>query len=341
VLRSTVISEVEAFRYLGVVISKFGVLNQQVECVYQRAQVSALKTVSLMHQLSINSLHRHGVYFLSFVQAQFYGIELFSFSQQFLNQLECTRNLFMRNLFRLPPGTPSELFYVLWPSFTPAALCLSRRLSFFRRALSHDLECVTAAFLHDASLLARSHGWFYDSFLFYRSICSASRLEEFDFARDVSALLDLFSSRELFSFTFVRASTGPAMSFFRLIRHPDGLVKFRAQLSLLPNHHQHVILCFASSQMRWCFLATPRRVCPFCGQSWHWDHFFTCASVFPVLASRNLSLTKTRSDIYSSNWQVVFSDIAHVLLVWSFSLNADPNFVLSYDTDVFRSLVSS
>jgi hypothetical protein len=129
------------------------------------------------------------------------------------------------------------------------------------------------------------------------------------------------------------------MSFFRQIRHSEGLNKFREVLSKLENPHQHVILCFASSQMRWTFLSCPRRLCPHCGSSWYWDHFYSCSSPVPVLHSRGLSLPKVRSGVMESEWRSVFADIAHVLLIWSFSLNSDPNYVLNYDTEVFRSLV--
>jgi hypothetical protein len=338
VVRSVTLREVDAFRYLGVQLSRYGTLVDHVRSIHLKAQISAHKTVNLLHQLDITSLARHKCYFLSFIQSQYYGLELIPFSQAFLDNLVHTRNVFMRSLFKLPPGTPSELFYVLWPSFPPAAVCLSRRLSFFRRALSHDLACVTSAFMFDSTLLLRSCGWFNDAFLFYRSICSSVRPGDFDFARDVPALFDLLQNEALFSFTLIRATTGPTMSFFRLTRHPDGLLKFREELSLLPNHHQHIILCFASSQLRWTFLSIPRRFCPLCGSSWHWDHFFLCPHVGSVLSSRGLSLPKTRGDIFASNWRTVFGDVAHVLIVWSLLLNADPDLCLNYDTDVFRSL---
>jgi hypothetical protein len=164
-------------------------------------------------------------------------------------------------------------------------------------------------------------------------------VDDFDFARDVSALRGVMQDEVTFSFTYVRANNSPTMSFFRLVRHPVGLEKFRQLLSVLPSHHQHVILCFSTSQMRWCFLSSPRRVCPFCGVSWKWEHFFSCQYLVVLLTSRNLSLQKTRCDIYESRWQDVFADIAHVLIVWSFSLNVTPDLALSYDTDVFRSLI--
>ncbi len=303
------------------------------------AHKTAHKTGDLLHQLDICSLSRHKCYFLSFVQSQYYGLELIPFSQAFIDNFVHTRNVFMRSMFKLPPGTPSELFYVLWPSFPPAAVCLSWRLSFFRRALCHDLASVASAFIFDSTLLLRSCGWFNDSFFFYRSVCPSTRRHKgFGFARDVPALFDLFQNEALFSFTLLRATTGPTLSFFHLVPHPEGLVKFREELSILLNHHQHIILCFAASQLRWTFLTTPRGFCPRCGCSWHWDHFFSCPHVVLVLSTRGLSLQKLRSDILVSNWRHVFGDIAHVLTVWSLNLNADRDLCLNYDTDVFRTL---
>jgi hypothetical protein len=51
-----------------------------------------------------------------------------------------------------------------------------------------------------------------------------------------------------------------------------------------------------------------------------------------------MSLGQMRSDVVDSRWKRVFSDIAHTLIVWSFSLNSDPNLILSYDVGVFRAM---
>jgi hypothetical protein len=188
-------------------------------------------------------------------------------------------------------------------------------------------------------LFSRGCGWFHDSFLFYRSICSHASAHTFDFSRDVTALLELVQDEELFAFSHIRTTTNVTMSFFRQVRHPVGLRKFRLALSDLSNAQQHVILCFTTSQMRWSFLSTPRRFCPNCGASWHWDHFFSCPDIVGVASSRRLSLSKLRCDIAQSDWHSVFIDVAHIMLVWSFSLNRDPNLCLSYDVDVFRSIM--
>ncbi len=114
---------------------------------------------------------------------------LFTFTYYY--RIENIRNMYLRTLFNLPPGTPCELFYVLWPSYHPALLCLQRRLSFFNHGLKHQLVCVPSSFIINASLLTRSCGWFHDSFLFYQTFCPLGRLNSFDFARDIPALFAL------------------------------------------------------------------------------------------------------------------------------------------------------
>ncbi len=120
VIRPHTLTEVDSFRYLGVLISNFGSLTGHLNLVTQRAKVSAQKTSDLLHQLQITDMARLHCYFLSFVQAQFYRLELLPFSLSLISSLESTRNLYLRSVFKLPPGTPTELFYVLWPSFHPA-----------------------------------------------------------------------------------------------------------------------------------------------------------------------------------------------------------------------------
>jgi hypothetical protein len=144
----------------------------------------------------------------------------------------------------------------------------------------------------------------------------------FDFARDVPILFEFVTNEDFYSFSYVRASKNVCMSFFREIRRVE---VFREALGRLSHHHQHIIICFASSQLRWTFLSSPRRLCPHCSSSWHWNHFFSCNHLSNILLSRGLSLPKLRCDISSANWNVVFSDIAHVLIIWCFSLNGDPN----------------
>jgi hypothetical protein len=58
------------------------------------------------------------------------------------------------------------------------------------------------------------------------------------------------------------------------------------------------------------------------------------------VSRRALSIASFREKVVSSRWKLVFGDIAHILLIWSFVLKADPSIILSYDLDVFRCLLN-
>jgi hypothetical protein len=167
-------------------------------------------------------------------------------------------------------------------------------------------------------------------------------LSDFDFARDVEALLSLVHDEESYSFAFVRSSSASSLSFFKLFRSVNSTTSFQLELSRLQSHFQHVILCFCSGQMRWTFLSRPSSRCPLCdASSWSWEHFFLCPRMSLILQSRGLLLSRFRERVISARWKRIFSDIAHFLLVWSFALNDDPAFTLSYDVDVFHCLCES
>ncbi len=219
-LRGHSLSQVSRFNYLGVLLSDTSSLTLHVDLILQRAKISLHKTVELLQQLQIHDLSRLRCYFTSLIQSQLYGLELIPHSQSFISRFDGLRNLFVRRLFGLPQGAPSELFYILFPSLHPALLCLQRRHAFFKRALRHDLKEVPLSFLFDASLLPRSCGWFFESFELYRYFCPLVAVREFDFARDIPALLELTRDEYLYAFSFIRASSGSCMSFFRLVRHP-------------------------------------------------------------------------------------------------------------------------
>jgi hypothetical protein len=340
-LRSHSFAEVKGFNYLGVFLSSTGSLSQHVEIVSSRAKVSAIRTSDLIHDLSISNLERLRCYFNAFVRAQFYGLELIPFSRGFLDKVVAARNTFVRRVFRLPPGSPSDLFYVLFSSVHPALLCLRQRFSFFKRASRHDLHCVPDAFFFDATvLLDRSCGWFYESFQFYKEICHDARLSDFDFVRDVGNLLSITADEDMYSFSFVRASRTNCMSFFRLFSSVNALRGFRHSLGTLPLSYQHVVLAFSSNQLRWCFLSYASLTCPLCRrQSWSWEHFFSCPFLAPSLSSRGLDFSLFRSHVQASRWKVVFREIAHVLLVWSFVLRTDASVSLKYDVDLFRCMM--
>jgi hypothetical protein len=339
VIRSSTLKEVESFKYLGVQVSQTGSLVDHCSSITQRARVAAHLTSDLLHRLNIIDIARMKLYFLCFVQAQFYGLELLP--SAILTQLEQIRNLFMRRIFSLPRGIPSELFFVLFPSYTPSVLCLRRRLAFFRRLLRHNLSCVTTSALVDVvELYSMSCGWMHESFLIYKSVCPAANHSRFDFLEEVSSFQDIISTEEAFSFEYIRNSSSVCMSLFRLVPSSHGLRNFRLSLGKLEHSFQHVILTFSCSQLRWCFFPSPCQTCPLCQKkSWYWEHFLACPLIVPLLSSRRISLIDFCSTVKAGNWPRVFDIIANVLLCWHFALATVPGHRVSqYNPDVFRSL---
>ncbi len=109
------------------------------------------------------------------------------------------------------------------------------------------------------------------------------------------------------------------------------------------NTHQHVLLCFLSSQMRWT-LTTPSSIqCPLCHKdSWLWEQFFSCSVITPALRSRSLNVTSFKHSVIDSRWKEVFYTVANVLLVWHLAISMSCNWLkLEYDLDTFHSVLSA
>ncbi len=342
-IRGTKLTQVGMFRYLGVAISSIGSLHDHLVTVTQKARIASMLTANLINRLAVHQTSRIHVYFQSFIQAQFYGLELMPVS--ILDEISSIRGNFLRHLFRLPRGTPSDLFYVLFPSYTPAILCLKRRLAFYKRALRHELPVVSSCFINDLTVsYQRSCGWMYDSYLIYRSLYPQKHVRSFDFVQDVGRLMDVSGSVEHFSFIYLKNTKLVCLSFFAQIANVDSLTAFRTALSSLELPYQHVLLSFFANQTRWCFLSPPSRSCPLCyTESWYWEHFLSCPVVVPMLSTRQLSLVSFRAKIRAAvpAWTSVFSDVAMVHLIWHFALSSLNSYrhSLMYNADVFRSLL--
>jgi hypothetical protein len=97
-------------------------MQNHVELMAQRSKAASVKTALLAQRLGITDLWRLKCFFTSFVLGQFYGLEILPFSVA--HQIRQARALFLRQMFKLPKGTPSDLFHVLFPCQTPEILCL-------------------------------------------------------------------------------------------------------------------------------------------------------------------------------------------------------------------------
>ncbi len=338
-VRSIALKQVSSFKYLGVSIDEYGSIQPHVDLVSQKAMLSSKKTADILTNLAITDLNRLKCYFNAFVQAQFYAVEILPPSVS--SHIQQARSSFFRAIFKLPRNTPNDLFYAIFPSFTPEILCLKRRLTFFRRALRHDLACVPAGLIFDLMVMyKRTCGWLYESFLFHRSIKSSISFANFDFEDDVQRLIDLLLSESTFSYHYILHSSGDCLSFFRLFPSEKASHLFRRALSQLHHSEQHVVLCFASSQLRWT-MTTPSCVsCPLCYRApWLWEHFLLCPVLASSLASRGINFDSFKHAILTSSWEEVFSTVANLLLVWHFAIRiSKPNLKPEYCPDTFYAL---
>jgi hypothetical protein len=341
-VRSIALKQVSSFKYLGVIIDEYGTIQSHADSVSQKAMLSSKKTSDILLSLGITDLNRLKCYFNAFVQAQFYAIEILPPS--IASHIQQARSSYLRALFKLPRNTPNDLFYVIFPSFIPETLCLKRRLTFFQRALRHDLSCVPAGLIFDLLVMyKRTCGWLYESFLFHRLINPSISFANFDFEQDVQRLVDLMISESTFSYHYIMNSSGECLSFFRLFPSEKASYSFRRALSQLHQSEQHVVLCFASSQLRWT-MTTPSCVsCPLCHRApWLWEHFLQCAVLAPSLASRGINFDNFKHAILSSSWEEVFSTVANFLLVWYFAIRiSQPHLKLEYSPDTFHALAQS
>ncbi len=341
-VRSIALKQVSSFKYLGVTINELGSFQPHVDLVSQKALISSKKTSDILVNLSITDLSRLKCYFNAFVQAQFYAIEILPFSVS--SHIQQARSSFLRSLFKLPRSTPNDLFYAVFPSLTPEILCLKRRLTFFQRALRHDLTCVPAGLVFDLLVMyKRTCGWLYESFLFHRAVNPSISFANFDFLHNVQSLIDLTIRDTTFSYHYLSHSQGECLSFFRLFSSEKATKSFRRALSQLHHSEQHVVLCFASSQLRWTMTTPSCRSCPLCYRtSWLWEHFLQCPVLVPTLASRGIAFNNLKHAIIDADWEEVFSTVANLLLVWHFAIRISrQNLKPEYNPDTFYSLAQA
>ncbi len=152
--------------------------------------------------------------------------------------IEQTRSAYLRHVFKLPRGTPSGLFFVLFPCLLPEILCSQRRLNFYRRSLRHDLLCVPAGLVFNLTVMyKRTCGWVYESFLFLRSVRPETSFSNFDFVQDVERLVTPTDDERLFSFHYIKNSTSTCVSFFRLFPTVKTSDSFRRVIGSIEQSH--------------------------------------------------------------------------------------------------------
>jgi hypothetical protein len=303
----------QSFKYLGVTITSKGQLTVHQRAVFSKAKVAAFEVAKLMRKLDIRDVSRLRSYMQCFVDAQFYGLELFPLHTA--QNIDTSRKIFLCSLFNLPRCTSRNLVHVILPVMPSVYMLLKRRCSFYERAMVHDLECVRDAFLFDmCQLYPNAESWTYQLVQIFQSIGINIQHDVASFPRHLHDFNEIMTDSELVCFHCVRLTDEKTLSFFRLFPDVTTARSFRDFLSSRKSAEQDFLLLFLSSGLRWRFFTSSGRggSCPCCGcRYWSWEHFLSCPQV-PV----RTSVPEMTALTVLSSWEEVCHTIKGVTLSW-------------------------
>jgi hypothetical protein len=182
------------------------------KAVFSRAKVSAHEVAKLVRRLDVTNMERLTTYLHSFVDGQFYGVELFPLHAA--QNIESARKIFVCSCFDLPTHTSKNLTYALIPVMPALFLLLKRRASFYVRAQSHDLACVQEAFLFDmCQLFPHKESWTYQLLQLFRAI-DVDIPDFATFPRHLTEFSDAMTDIESICFHCVSFCEDKTLSFF-------------------------------------------------------------------------------------------------------------------------------
>ncbi len=321
------------FKYLGITISSNGSLGLHQQAVSVKSRVAAREVALLFRTLDIRDLFRLRLYLQSFVDGQFYGLELLALPVA--REIERARKIFMCETFRLPCSTARNLVYVVFPVIPAVFLLAKRQPAFYKQAQGHDLDCVKEAFLFDMTYLyPHDSSWTAQFSVILKELGLNMDDRRMNFIELCERAVGTTADVEDLCFRHVRASDEKTLSFFRLFPNAATARDFRTFLTSRPAATQDFLLLFLSSGLRWRFFLTPNRgkQCPLCRcHFWSWEHFLQCRKV-------NLSPSlfhEFTTAAFQGNWDGIADGVRTVVSVWATLFRPDE---LSFTTDEIHTL---
>jgi hypothetical protein len=319
---SVVLPRTDSFKYLGVTLAASGSLHLHKRAVSIKARVAAREVSMLFSRLGIRDLFRLRLYLQSFVDSQFYGLELLELPVA--GEIDRARKIFMCGIFQLPCSTATNLVYVLFPVVPAVFLLAKRRFAFYQRAQTHDLDCVKEAFLFDMThLYPHQSSWTQQAVVILKELNIPFDAQRMNFIAGLETASRATNDVELLCFRHISCSTEATLSFFRIFPDPATARDFRTFLSAQGPEVQSLLVLFLSSGLRWRFFhdAARGRCCPLCSCSfWSWEHFLQCAAV----SLRSTLFLEFSSAAFHGDWLGLVAGIREVLLVWCSALSGQP-----------------
>jgi hypothetical protein len=304
-----------------VVIQANGSLTSHQQAVGVKSRVAAREVAKLFKALEINDLFRLRLYLQSFVDSQFYALELLPLPIAL--EISRARAIFVCEFFNLPRCTSRNMVYVLFPVIPPVFLLAKRRLAFYKRAQTHDLNCVKEAFLFDLSFLYPHHAsWTAQTKVILEELGLNLDERRMNFEALLESVVATTSDIEKLCFRHVLYSEDSTMTFFRIFPDVDTARDFRNFLSGLSRPLQDFLLLFLSSGLRWRFFTCAERGqrCPLCPCSfWSWEHFLQCSCT----AQRSTLFLEFSAAAYSGDWGGILDGVRCVVLTWVGLLERD------------------
>jgi hypothetical protein len=257
-------------------------------------------------------MDRLASYLQSFVDGQFYGVELFPLHAA--QNIDSARRVFLCSCFDLPSSTSKNLTYALFPVMPALFLLLKRRASFYARAQVHDLACVREAFLFDmCQLYPHKESWTFQLLQIFRAI-DVDISDVATFPRHLTDFNETMTDVETICFLCVSFSEDKTLSFFRHMPDVESASSFRSYLTRCKASKQNFLLLFLTSGLRWRFFTTPGRgsACPHCKTHfWSWEHFLSCP-LQPV----SVSVPVFISLIVLGSWDEISDHVRKIVLAW-------------------------
>ncbi len=316
-INSSTLPSVQAFRYLGITVRADGSLGAHQSAVAVKSRVAAREVAKLFRALRIRDLFRLRIYAQSFVDSQFYGLELLTLP--IAGEIERARKIFLCETFALPRNTATNLIYALLPLIPPVFLLAKRRLSFYLRAQTHDLDCVKEAFLFDMSRLYPHHSsWTAQTIVILEELGVRVDTRRMNLVETLQRAVSPTADVEELCFRFIRSSEDKTLTFFHIFPNAATARDFCSFISTLAIPLQDLLVLFLSSNLCWRFSPPPcssrGHKCPICWCTfWSWEHFLQCAAT----GQRSTLFLEFSAAAYQGDWGGIVAGTRDVLLTWA------------------------